>query len=268
MKSVVLMVFTGIALFLGAMVGLLGAQGRLTYEGTRNIPILSRLFSKPPQDLDDSGGAPTGDNGKTADGGIASPGVGDGPSIVRQSPPAPALRAYPSGLFQFKKVNADMSVEELDEMIRSVRKKQREQKALDAVLEKKKRDLDTQMADVLQRQQAITQQIQQVIQEREKLDRRIAEFQTRVLLVRQDELVGLKENARNIANLDPEIGRDLILSWWKQGTAGESRAVKTLSLMDHESVEAILETMDTDKIRTILDKRLTLVRVKAEGDNR
>ena len=108
MKNVVLMVFTGIALFLGAMDGLLAAQGRLTYEGTRNIPILSSLFKKPASesDGDDQGkeakagkkksggkvlpykkGSTTPD--KSGSDGIADPNaIGDGQSIIREPEPA------------------------------------------------------------------------------------------------------------------------------------------------------------------------------------
>ena len=133
---------------------------------------------------------------------------------------------------------------------------------MEASLEKKKRDLETQMMDVLERQEEVSKQMQGVLQERDKLNRRIEEFHKKVLLVKQDELEGLKENARNIANLEPEIGRDLILSWWIKGPEGQARAIKTLSLMSRESVEAILAEMETDRIREILDKRLTLARLK------
>lgn len=315
MKNVVLMVFTGIALFVGAMVGLLAAQGRLTYEGTRNIPILSRLFKNP--DAESGQGAKDGQEGSGDKGGteekgskilpykkgsstpdkegsgIADPhALGDGRSIVREpeppqkreqgKQPSQAEREwemqrnqletqhpYPRGLFDFEKVKADINLQEFNTMVRAVKKKQKEQEEMDSALEKKRRDLETQMADVLYRQQEVAKQMQQVVQERDKLNRRIEEFHKKVLLVKQDELEGLKENARNIANLDPETGRDLILSWWKQGPEGQARAIKTLSLMRRESVEAILETIsDTDKVREILDKRLTLARTKTEGERK
>lgn len=318
MKNVVLMVFTGIALFVGAMVGLLAAQGRLTYEGTKNIPILSRFFSKPSGEAGDDTqggegkerskgqenitktkgskilpfkkGSSTPDKDAT---GIADPhALGDGRSIIRE-PVKPVKRTdgkkptqaerewemqrnqlesqhpFPRGLFDFKKVKADINLQEFNAMVRAVKKKQKEQEEMDAALEKKRRDLETQMADVLYRQQEVAKQMQKVIQERDKLNRRIEEFHKKVLLVKQDELEGLKENARNIANLDPETGRDLILSWWNQGPDGEARAIKTLSLMSRDSVEEIFETMsakgETDKVRQILDKRLKLARTRTEG---
>jgi hypothetical protein len=327
MKNMLLMIFTGVALFLGAMVGLLAAQGRLTYEGTRTIPILSNLFTKP-ADTDDAGGQGTqgdkangdsqgsgsgqgekrlpyrkggsvltgggedeGDGGEAGAGEHGTADSGDGASVVRKPVPpqkrnqgrkptkverewamkrnqVETQHPYPQGLFEFDKMKADITPTEFNAMVRSVREKQKQQEEMQAALNKRRHDLETQMADVLYRQQEVAKQMQQVVQERDKLNRRIEEFHKKVLLVKQDELVGLKENARNISNLDPETGRDLILSWWGQGPAGEARAIKTLSLMSRESVEAILETMETDRIRQILDKRLTLARTNKEGGNK
>ena len=50
MKNILLMVATGVGLFVATMFGLLAAQGRLNYEGTKSIPVLNSLFSKPPED--------------------------------------------------------------------------------------------------------------------------------------------------------------------------------------------------------------------------
>jgi len=47
MKNILVMAAAGIGLFVATAVGLLAAQGRLDYEGTRGIPGLSLLFSEP-----------------------------------------------------------------------------------------------------------------------------------------------------------------------------------------------------------------------------
>lgn len=49
MKNILVMAVAGIGLFAATAVGLLAAQGRLNYEGTRGIPLLSMLFSEPPK---------------------------------------------------------------------------------------------------------------------------------------------------------------------------------------------------------------------------
>ncbi|MHC4516410.1 MAG: hypothetical protein ACYS5W_22315, partial [Planctomycetota bacterium] len=253
MKNILLMVFTGIALFLGAMVGLLAAQGRLTYEGTRTIPILSDLFTKPADLVGDQGtqdgknngngqrepgsgqskqrlpykkgrsvlkgdGETEGDDGEadTEGQGMAAP--GDGTSVIRKPEPiqkrdqdrkptkaerewamkrnqVETQHPYPQGLFDFDKMKADITPTEFNAMVRSVREKHKQQEEMQAALNKRRHDLETQMADVLYRQQEVAKQMQQVVQERDKLNRRIEEFHKKVLLVKQDELVGLKENA-------------------------------------------------------------------------
>jgi hypothetical protein len=323
MKNVLLMVIIGIGLFLGAMVGLLAAQGRLTYEGTRSIPILNRLFEKPAEDpankgkednADATGGKGNGGDQEAPDSGFGTqaqrplpyrredlsgndgsdPGSAGSNSkpLVTRKPEQPKRRdpnrkptkeerewamrrnqvenqhPYSRGLFDFKTIKADITLREFNDMVRQVQKKQQQQAEMDATLNKKRRDLETQMDDVLYRQQEVAKQMQQVVLERDKLDGRIEEFHKKVLLVKQDELEGLKENARNIANLDAETGRDLILSWWNQGPAGEARAIKTLSVMTREAVESIMETMETDRLREILDKRLTLARTKKGGGDK
>ena len=47
MKRLLLMAVVGSGLFIGTILGLLGAQGRLNYEGTQGIPVLHSLFPKP-----------------------------------------------------------------------------------------------------------------------------------------------------------------------------------------------------------------------------
>lgn len=47
MKNVLIMSGVGVGLFSATVVGLLGVQGRLNYEGTRGVPMLSSLFDPP-----------------------------------------------------------------------------------------------------------------------------------------------------------------------------------------------------------------------------
>lgn len=48
MKNLVVMIGAGLGLFVATVVGLLGAQGRLSWEGTKGIPLLHSLFEPPP----------------------------------------------------------------------------------------------------------------------------------------------------------------------------------------------------------------------------
>jgi chromosome segregation ATPase len=47
MKNLLVMIGAGVGLFVATVVGLLGAQGRLSWEGTKGIPLLHGLFEPP-----------------------------------------------------------------------------------------------------------------------------------------------------------------------------------------------------------------------------
>ena len=49
MKTKILIPVVSVVLFATSMVGLLAVQGRLNYEGTRGVPIVSMFFKKPPE---------------------------------------------------------------------------------------------------------------------------------------------------------------------------------------------------------------------------
>lgn len=55
MKNIIIMVVAGVGLFVGTVVGLLGATGRLNYEGTQSLPVLSGLFEPPPPEEEGEG---------------------------------------------------------------------------------------------------------------------------------------------------------------------------------------------------------------------
>lgn len=56
MKSLIVKVVLGVALFAGSLVGGLAATGRLNHEGTANIPLLSSFFPAPPPTETGEGG--------------------------------------------------------------------------------------------------------------------------------------------------------------------------------------------------------------------
>lgn len=54
MKSVLLMTLAGTGLFGGTVVGLLGVQGRLNFDGTRGVPVLEEFFKEPKAEGEDA----------------------------------------------------------------------------------------------------------------------------------------------------------------------------------------------------------------------
>lgn len=86
MKKILILAIVGVTLFLGTVIGLLAAQGRLNHAGTRGIPVLSSFFASPPP-------------GSAADGkGDDHHGPGGAASVpaAPQVEPAPAAGARPT----------------------------------------------------------------------------------------------------------------------------------------------------------------------------
>lgn len=71
MVGIIIKVVIGLALFAGSLVGGLAATGRLTHEGTANIPVLSSFFPEPPAE---EGGDGTGEGGEGTEASHAAPG--------------------------------------------------------------------------------------------------------------------------------------------------------------------------------------------------
>lgn len=64
MKNILVMAGTGVGLFTATVVGLLGMQGRLNYEGTRGLPLISGFFSAPEKSAEEPAvDAATGEDG-------------------------------------------------------------------------------------------------------------------------------------------------------------------------------------------------------------
>jgi hypothetical protein len=59
MKNLVVMIGAALGLFVATVLGLLGAQGRLSWEGTKGVPLLHSLFEPPPAHTE--AGKPSGD---------------------------------------------------------------------------------------------------------------------------------------------------------------------------------------------------------------
>lgn len=128
MKKWILNAVLAVVLFVGGLVGALGATGRLDHEGVANIPLLSALFPAPPETNADAkaDGEHAGAGGHTADAGHsagagahpaeggAAPGAGhpadaasgghQGPHGA-QSPPQPLKRGR--SIFEKEEPKAD-----------------------------------------------------------------------------------------------------------------------------------------------------------------
>ncbi len=356
MKNLIVMGATGAGLFCATVAGLLGVQGRLNYEGTKNIPVLNSLFTAPLPSADGEAGE-DGDHPKTAAGqtddhaggtkGHEKPGDeehgdeshGDGghdkkskepqtkyeyvqgksinapppdegggghgggdeaaqggdahgegkPKKSRKTPSRPDHKTPeqerqaklqreferkkqwlhsiddryrgPGDLFEMPRIKAGMSVEEINSVVSRAQSMMKDVERKQAVLEEQRLNLEVRERDIADRQGRVDKLINQVQEERTKVEQAIEEFNKRVLYLRPQEESGLKEIARTVASLTSDAAKELIMNYWRT-PEGQNKAIKILAVMDKEKVDLIIAEMETQTMREILEKRMTIVRLE------
>lgn len=219
----------------------------------------------------DQASAPARENGAGA--APPSPGKPDGeakplaPPATEWQRQAEALlgqgKYRPGALFSFPTLDSGITAAELDESLRKAKdalaRVERKQAALDAL----EAELQARQRDIEDRQSAISAQMIRVNQEREKLDRRILEFESQVLLVKRDDLKGLKEYARTLASFEPEKASAYVLEEWKT-PEGQSRIIKVLAVMSPDSADRILAQMENGTVKDVLTMRLKVIAEPAD----
>ena len=165
----------------------------------------------------------------------------------------------PGDLFDLKKISANFSVEEVNDIIGRAKKVEQELELKRAELANRERSLETRERDIADRQDRVSKLLSKVDAERAKVEKTIEDFNRRVLELRSDEESSLKEAADTIGSLDAEAAKKLILDYWRT-PEGQNRAIKILAVMEKSKVDEILATMETTAMREVLEKRMTVVR--------
>ncbi len=250
----------GLGLFLLTVLGLLAAQGRLDYEGTRGVPVLSWFFAEPgrpeaPTDPDELElDEPIGDGRSDAAG--FDPSFGDAPGAV------PMLEGTGGdsgdGLFRHPTLDSGLTVADLEEQLLRIHRMEDEVRRRLAIVEEREIDLGIRERDLADRERAIAQSMIEVDAARERLDRRIREFEERVKLVEKDEVAGVLAFGRSLASLDPSRAAQITLQEFAS-EVGRQRIVKVLTLMDSDDADRILARIPDDKVRELLIERLDVV---------
>lgn len=245
----------GVGLFVAALFGTLALQGRLDHAGTRGIPVVSWLFEDPAADLQVLPG-PVQDPAATA--GSAGPGeVGD-PEAESAEPDATGDAVPGDGLFEFPRLDSGLTAEDLERILRAARAAEEAARVERARIDAAEADLLARQRDLEDRESRIAAQMLRVDQERDRLERRIADFERKVLLVEQDELRGLREYARSLSSFDPQRAAEIVLQEWDTED-GRKRIVKVLAVMDPADADSILARIDRERIREVLLERLKIV---------
>lgn len=286
MRNQLAMVGTGLGLFVLTVLALLGVQGRLTYEGTKQIPLLHSCFPEPEAPAPRRLPRPSSGDG-TAGGTVAQDPAVSTPAqseqvegaAGRETPVEGAVEGAlpmkgaaalagtdgPYGgidqgdpLFAFDRLPPGMTVEEIDAVIAHARQAEAELVAARAEVEARDRGLRARERDLEERQEQLTRLLEQVEEERAKVEARIAALHGSVIALRPDEAAAYRATASTVASLDPEIARNLIEDYW-QSADGQERAVRILSVMEPRRADAILGLLDTKMMREILERRMAVV---------
>jgi hypothetical protein len=279
------MVGTGLGLFVLTVLALLGVQGRLTYEGTKQIPLLHSCFPEPeapaPRRLPrPPSGEGTAGGTVAQDPAVSTPaqagqvdGAAGRETKVEGALPVEGVAAlagtdWPYGeidggdpLFAFDRLPPGMTVEEIDAVIAHARQAEAELVAARAEVEERDRGLRARERDLEARQEQLTRLIEQVEEERAKVEARIAAFHSSVIALRPDEAAAYRATANTVASLDPEIARNLIEDYWRSAD-GQERVVKILSVMEPRRADAILGLLDTRVMREVLERRMAVVQAR------
>ena len=304
MKNLVVLIGAGIGLFAASVVGLLGVQGRLSWDGTRGIPLLHALFEPPPGSgapdaatvpdaprtdpgsdgqpryrvgpglggLDPTGPrqvvAPTDEGTDQSGDGApagAEPQAADG-EFDDESGARPGQGQYSRGkLFDFPRIKARMSVEDVNRILDQAKSEKEEAERERAVLAQRRTELDARESDLRDREERLLEQIRGIEQSRTQLNERIEAFRAQVIMVEKQEAVDLSADAATLAAFEPQRASALLLEWWKRSDADQAKVVKILTVMDADAANAILETMEVSQAREILDRRSRVIRIDQDG---
>ena len=295
MKNLLVMGSVGVALAGATVGGLLWAQGRLNYEGTRSIPILNTLFSSDEQASEEpiTGKAPEQsaprETGRSKTAGHKVSGVTTASSQQGASSPPrgtsqksaspkttgkpakpspltgmPGARGFEAGeLFDLEKLEATgLTVDDVNAIVEQARKERQRVAAERVELRRVRQELELRERDVADRYARVSELMAEVVAERKRVEQAIHAFNKRVTELHVDEIAALEATAGTIAKLEPSAGAELIVEFWL-GENGPSKVVKILAVMDKDRADEILACLDTKRAREILERRMTVIRTGA-----
>lgn len=170
----------------------------------------------------------------------------------------------PGRLWSFPQMEAGMTADELNDILRRAREERLAIERDRGAIVQQRRELDARERDVADRQDAVLEKLREVEQLRAKLQAEIDEFQSTVLLIRQDEMSGLQSVAKTLASVEAKSAAAVIKKWWETDE-GQARALKIWTVMDADAAHAILAELDVEMIRQVLEKRLKVVRAQTKA---
>jgi len=171
---------------------------------------------------------------------------------------------HPGRLWSFPQIETGIGVDELNQILLRARQQQVDLERDRAAVQKQQAELEARERDVADRQDAVLEKLREIEQLRANLQSEIDEFHNTVLLIRQDEVAGLQSVAKTLAAVEPKSAAAIIKKWWETDE-GQTRALKIWTVMEPDPAHAILDQLDVELIRQVLEKRLKVAREQAKA---
>lgn len=270
MKNAMVMCGIGVALACVTTGGLLGVQGRLNHEGTKEIPVLRWMFPAPPnadgrsvprRSQPTAKTSPVPTTPKTRRPGASRPvdalSEANAPPDLPGVPPA---RGFEIGqLFDLAPLEATgLTVHDVNALVARAQSDRAAVASERAELERARRELELREKDVAERYAKLQTMLDDIVDRRRSFETDVKTFNERVTVLYAAERQALLATASSIARLKPAAGAELIREFYA-GDNGPQKVVKILAVMVPERADEILGSLDPKLAREILECRMSLI---------
>lgn len=173
----------------------------------------------------------------------------------------------PGGLFQFEGMPAGITPAELNAAWRRVQDAEAEVQQRQVSLDLREQELQELADDISRRQKGLGELQLSVENMHKQLDEKIARFERTVILVKDEEVAKLKENAATLASFESSKSAELVQQQWST-EAGQRAILRLLRFMEKESVNEILSDLPNPMVQDIMEKRMRVSREAAAPTGR
>ena len=172
----------------------------------------------------------------------------------------------PGAYFHFEGMPAGMTPEQINEAWQSVKGVLDTIEKRKVALDLREKELQELADDISRRQKDLGDEQLRIEQMQKALDAKIARFQNTVILVKDEEVQKLKENAETLASFESSKAAELVQQQWSS-ERGQEEILRLLKFMEKEAVNEILAQLPNPMVQDILEKRLQVSgEAKATGN--
>ena len=173
----------------------------------------------------------------------------------------------PGALFHFEGMPAGITPKELNAAWQRVKDAEAEVRQRQVGLDLREQELKELADDISRRQQSLGELQLSVEHMHKQLDEKIARFERTVILVKDEEVAKLKENAETLASFESSKSAELIQQQWAS-EVGQRAILRLLRFMEKESVNEILAELPNAMVQDIMEKRMQVSREAAAPKGR